>query len=168
MSPGLMAAQDVGHAALRRIAQQARDGRQRFDQARLIVGAERVEQAADLGARAGVDRGERRLALLREGEDGLAAIVLRRLPHHVAALLEALEHPAEIARIEVELAGELACRRGLVMRQLVDDAALGQRERAVQQALAQHADPARVEAREAAHRLDPLQLLGLRHGDGPA
>ena len=117
-----------------------------------------------MGARAGVDLGERGFALLGERQNGLAAIGLGRAAHEVAALLEALQHATEIAGIEVQLSGQLGRRGGLVMRELVDDAALGQRERAAEQALVQHADPARVEAREAAHGLDMLQLLGFRHG----
>jgi hypothetical protein len=46
------------------------------------------------------------------------------------------------------------------MGDLVDHPTLGQGERAAEQTLVQRTDSARVEAREAAYRLDVLKLFG--------
>ena len=84
-------------------------------------------------------------------------------------LLEAAKNAAQIPFVEREPRGEHRSRRRFARRgpvgKLVEHAHARQRERAVEQVLAQHADPLRVEAIEPAHRRDALleAEIGLRH-----
>jgi hypothetical protein len=93
---------------------------------------------------------------------GVSAIRLwrasrRRLADDQPGFREAAQDAAEIAGVEPELLAELGRRRSVPLRDLVDDARLGQREPAAEQPFLEHADPARVEAREAA---DPVDFFG--------
>src|SRR5438445_10190316 len=106
------------------------------------------------GARARIEHGERLVALGGEGEEALPAVVRRTACPDEAAALEALQQPAEIAEVEAEVPAQGA-RRGLPpLRQLVQQARLGEPVRAAEQARAQYADAPCVESVEAAHRVD--------------
>ena len=69
------------------------------------------------------------------------------------------ENPAEIAGVEAEVAADFGRRRVAALADLVEHARFGQRERAVEPAVAQHAEMLRVEAVEAPHRGDPLRIV---------
>src|SRR5262249_47418741 len=86
------------------------------------------------------------------------------------ALVEPTDDAAQVAGIEAELAAQLTRRHRVTVRQLVEHAALGQRERTGEIALVEQADLLRVETVEAPHRGHPLlHLLGgrLRRGAAP-
>src|SRR6266446_5747743 len=105
-------------------------------------------------ARARVEDRERLAALGGEGQEALPAVVRRAPRPDEAAALEALQQPAEIAEVEAEVPAQGA-RGGLpALRQVVQQACLGERVRAAEQALAQYADAPCVESAEATHRLD--------------
>ena len=126
-----------------------------------------AEHRADLVARARVQRRERVVAPAGQGEEALPAVGLRAGALEQPALLEAAQDAAQIARIEPELSPERARGDGVLMRELVEDAPLGQGERAGQIALVQEADLPRVEAIEPPHRGDPLVGLALGHVASP-
>ena len=95
----------------------------------------------------------------------LARVVAGTLAFHPAAPHELREDPAQIARIEGEIAYEIAGQRPLAVRDLVEHARFGQRVLAVEQAVAQHSDLLRVEAVELADRTDvPIGVAGVGHG----
>src|SRR5712664_3073543 len=105
-------------------------------------------------ARARIEHGERLTALRGEGQEALPAVVCRTPCPDQAAALEALQQPAEIAEVEAEVPAQGA-RGGLpALRQLVQQACLGEPVRAAEQARAQYADAPCVESVEAAHRVD--------------
>src|SRR5712691_1889565 len=105
-------------------------------------------------ARARIEHGERLAALGGEGQEALPAVVRRTSCPDEAAALEALQQPAEIAEVEAEVPAQGA-RRGLpAVRQLVQQACLGEPVRAAEEIRAQYADAPCVESVEAAHRLD--------------
>ncbi len=84
----------------------------------------------------------------------------RRLAHDEAAPLEIAQYAAQIAGVEIERAADPARRHRAALRDLVKEARLAERIGAVEIGFAQHADLARVEAVEAAHRGDAaLQVL---------
>src|SRR2546430_10304284 len=100
-------------------------------------------------ARARIEHGERLAALGGEGEEALPAVVRCTPCAHQAAALEALQQPAEVAEVEAEVPAQGA-RRGLpALRQLVQQARLGEPVRAAEQAGAQYADAPCVESVEA-------------------
>src|SRR3989454_10641997 len=70
---------------------------------------------------------------------------------------------SQIARIEPQIAAQRRRRRPITLGELVQDAHLRQRERALVRPLAQHADLPGVEPVEAARRLHPLLQLARRH-----
>ena len=76
--------------------------------------------------------------------------------------LEPAQDAAEVAGVEAEVLGELGRGRLRPVGELVEHAAFGERERALQQPFLQHADALRVEAREAPHRGDALLEARLR------
>ena len=94
-----------------------------------------------------------------------SARIARRAPGgEEPATLQALQQPAQIAGVEVELAGELGSGALAPVPDFVQQARLGQRKRAAEQTGAQRADTPCVESIEAAyrihlHRRTILQLL---------
>jgi hypothetical protein len=74
------------------------------------------------------------------------------------ALLEALQQAAQVARVQVELGGQLGCGAFAALADLVHQARLGQRIGAAEQPGAQRADAPCVESVEAAHRVDVHRL----------
>jgi len=85
-----------------------------------------------------------------------------------AALVEAAQDAAEVTGIETEVGGELRCRRPLALGEFVEHARFGERIGALQEAIPQHADPACIEAIEAADRADALLEIDRgagRHGE---
>src|SRR3982074_3195142 len=74
------------------------------------------------------------------------------------------QNSAEVAGIETEISAQLGGGGMVAKRELVEDARLGQRKRAVQQPLAENADLLRVEAVEAPHRGDAVLQRSRAHG----
>ena len=168
MSPGAVRAQQVGRLArvrARRAA--ARSGAIAWSSSRCSASARpraarrsrpavRVSSGAKARRPAGGD------AKLR-----VAGIVRRRRALDQAALLEAAQQAAQVAGIEAEVARQLGRGGVLAVRELPQQARFGQRERGRQQAFLQHADAPRVEAVEAADRVDRgFRGGGVGHGSG--
>src|SRR5579864_465086 len=84
----------------------------------------------------------------------LAAIAGGGLAADQLAFAETLQDAAQIAGIESQVRGEFGRGGPFAMRQLVEDAELGQRKRAVEEPFAQDSDLPGVETIEAAHGLD--------------
>ena len=86
-----------------------------------------------------------------EAEVEMARVVARALGADQLGVLQRAQQPAQVAGIEIEVARQLGgrCVR-LAMRELPEQARLGQREARAGQALVQDADAPRVEAVEAA------------------
>jgi hypothetical protein len=72
---------------------------------------------------------------------------------------EALQHAAQVTRIQTELLSELRRRRVLALRKLVKDPTFGQRQRAAEQSCFQDPDLAGVEPIEPPDGPDPLFQL---------
>ena len=121
----------------------------------------RREHGADLGVRAAVERRERCVALLRQSEPALTAVAGGTPARDEPAAREPREHPAEISGVDAERAAEIAGGETLVMRQLVQHARFSERKGRMQEALVEDAEPARVEAGEAA---DGGDAVVRRHG----
>ncbi len=149
-----MKSQHIGSVPLRLLAPQALHGFEGLNQAFLFSRRERREHGTGFVPRSGIERKEGGSSLLRQGEVIEAAIGVGRISHHQAAVLEVPEHPAQIPRVEAQVRAQL--RRGWLfpLKQLVEHAPLGQRERAPQQSLAQGANLLGVEAVEPPHRSD--------------
>ncbi len=128
-----------------RIASMSRD---------LIEARQRADHRSNLVARALVEPGKRLLAFSREREKTLPAIRFGGLAADQSAPLEFPQEPTQIARIEPQLGREGGRRGGLGVSQLEEDSHFGERERALQQPLMQHADRLRIEAIETPHGVD--------------
>ena len=81
-------------------------------------------------------------------QQALAPVDRRWRAREQPIALEALQDAAEIAGIEIQFAAKFGGRNAGALGEFVQHAGLGQREAAVQQALLQGADDARVEAAE--------------------
>ena len=92
-----------------------------------------------------------------------ARIVLGRDGLDQAVVAQGTQDPAEIARVEPEVAAELGGGRAVAVRQLVEHARLGEGERAAGQTFVQEADLPRVEAVEAPHVGYALVEMPVRH-----
>src|SRR5438105_6794791 len=155
----------MGGGGRRPIApEQPLDGLHRGDDVGLRGGGEGREQRGHFVVRTGVERGEQLAPRRREGQVAPAPVGRGARSRDETALLEAAQHAAQVARVEPQVAAQLGGRRLLAMRQLVQHAHLGQRERAVVRAAAQQADLPRVESVEAARRLHPSLQLARPHG----
>src|ERR1043166_1573136 len=86
----------------------------------------------------------------------LPSVRLRARAGEEAALGKAAQDAAEITRVEAEVARDVGGGGGGAVGKLVEHARLGERERALVQPLAQHADVLGVEAGEPPHRRDAL------------
>ena len=122
--------------------------------------------------RARIERRERLPPAARQRQQSFARVRQRTLPPYPPSLDETPQDAAEIALVHAEACSEgTGARRRLngCMRQFVEHAHFGQRERACEQAFAQHAYALRVEAIEPAHRgnacLEPRIDVG--HGCAP-
>ena len=89
-----------------------------------------VARARSSGAKAARPRA-------REAQQALARVGGRRRPRDQAAGFEAAEDAAQIAGVEAEVAAEVGGGRRVAVGELVEHAHLGQRERAVEQVLAE-------------------------------
>jgi hypothetical protein len=79
-----------------------------------------------------------------------------------AVLAEAAQHTAEVARVQPQVARQVGGGAPALVRQFIQDAHLGQRQRAAQ-VRRQHADAARVGAVEGAQQLDVAGIDGIVH-----
>ena len=111
-----------------------------------------------------VEQRERLASPRREREQPGARVLGRALGAHQAAPAERSQHAAEIAGVEVELGAQLGRGAAPAPAELVDEARLGQRIGAADEAGAQRADAACVESVEAAHRVDPHARHAREHG----
>jgi len=80
-------------------------------------------------------------------------------------LHEPAQDATQIPRVEAQLPAQLRRRRLVALRQLVQYARRGERERAVQEPFVEQADLLRVEPIEAPHHRDALLQVGGRHGE---
>src|SRR5712691_13284792 len=101
----------------------------------LCVARERAEQRGDVVLRVGVEFGEGSLTTSGQPQQGLPAIGLASLLLDDAALLERAEDPAQVAGVEAQLGAEGGSGGLRAVGELVDNAPLGQGERAVPQML---------------------------------
>src|SRR5580692_3804583 len=92
----------------------------------------------------------------------LARVACGYLAHDQPAFFERAQCPAQIACIQVELPADFACRRRVIVCDLVQHAGLGQRIGTAEKSLSEHADLPRVEAVEAAYGRNARVDLG--HG----
>ena len=83
-------------------------------------------------------------------QQGLAAVGRRGLARKQAVALEALQDAAQVAGVDLQFAAKFGGGKIVALGQFVEHARLGEREAAVQQALPQGADDARVETAEPA------------------
>ena len=79
-----------------------------------------------------------------------------------AALCERAQNAAEVTGVEAEVAAQLRSGRRGSVGKLVEHAGFGERKLGFEQAVAQHAHPSGVEAREPSHRCDALFRDGPR------
>src|SRR5262245_66301762 len=86
----------------------------------------------------------------------LARVFCRRLAADQPALLEIPQQAAEVSRIEVECAANVARCQLVAMGQFVQNAHLPERIGTIEVCLAQHADLLRVKPIESANRRDCL------------
>src|SRR5262249_4862831 len=100
----------------------------------------------------------------RQPKQAATAVVRGSRSSDQTAALEAPENAAEISRIEAEIAGEVAGRRRLAGRQLVEHPHLRQREGAGGQMVTQHADAPGIEAVERPDGPDSIDPGGARSG----
>ena len=101
---------------------------------------------------------ERQTPLGRQAEVILAPVRGRGLAGDQALVLQVLDDPAEIAGIQPQFCSDLLRRRMVAVRELIQHPRLGERERAVEQLLLEHAEPPGVEPVEGPHRCD--QIVG--------
>src|SRR5207245_1772044 len=95
----------------------------------------------------------------RQAEQLLAPVAVRSGAVEHAGAREAGQDATEVAGVQVERAGELGGGGGLAVRQLVQHAHLGERERTAQVAVLQDANAAGVQTVEAADGVDVLLEL---------
>ena len=139
--------------------EQALDPLQRRNQLCLVRTRQRAQQRRDLVPGARVDRREHLAAAIGQGKDDLSAIALRGIFGNDTLGREALQHAAQVTRIQTELLRELGRRAALALRQLVKDPAFGQRQRAAEQSVFEDTDLAGVEPVEPPDGPDPLFQL---------
>src|SRR5207249_7214873 len=121
------------------------------------------EHRPDVAVAARLERRERRAPALGQGEEALPRIGGRGFLPDQLELLEAAQDPAEIAGIEPELARDFGRGRARARFELVKNARLGERERAVEPGRLQHADALGIETVEAAHGCDTFGDALLRN-----
>src|SRR5262249_36116689 len=151
-----MAAQQERRALAALSFKQVFDRRHRPSQACAVFQRERSKHRCDLVMRIAVESHEGLPSLGGQRAALLPAVRGEGVAADQSALLEALDDPAEIAEIEPEIGSDLLGREIVTMRKLVEHPRLAQRERALRQMLAEHAEFARIEAVERAHRSDPV------------
>ena len=122
-----------------------------------------LEQRGHLVIRALVQRREDLAATVAQAQQTLPAVVFGPLAIDQTLASEVVQDAAEVAGVEVELAGELGGRDVDVLRQLVEHAHLRQRKRAAQIALFEQPDVPRVQTIEAAHVENALRRDGVDH-----
>src|SRR5204863_9826149 len=98
--------------------------------------------------RAGIQRLECGPPRARRREDVAARVCFRGRAFQPSAFLECTQDAAQITSVESERAAQIARGKPGAVARFVQDARLGQRERAVQEAFLEDADLARIEAVE--------------------
>ena len=139
------------------------DRAHRGDEIILLGRGQPAEQGADLLHGPRFERIEGLASARCQRQDALPTIVGRDVLADQPALVEPAQDAAEVAGIEAEIATDLGRGGAAALPDLVQHARLGQRERAVEPAVLQHAEILRVEAVEAAHRGDALRLVSGRN-----
>jgi len=117
---------------------------------------ERAQHRRDFRALAGVECGESFSALGGQFKKDLAAVGWGCRPANQAALFEFAQDAAEIARVEAQFLAEFGGGGALAMSDLIQNASLRERKRALEKALAQHTDLPGVETVEATDGVDVL------------
>src|SRR5260370_11483103 len=130
----LVRAEDVGEFGLfASHAEQAFNPLQRGNQLRLVGSRQRAQKRGDLVARPRVYRREHLAAAVGQGKDDLSAIALRRMLGDDTLGREALQHAAQVTRIQTEPLRQFGCCGVLALRKLVKDPTFGQRQRTAEQ-----------------------------------
>ena len=120
-------------------AERCFDRAHRGNDALLLGLAHRAEHRCDLIVRPLVQRRECLAALRRDGDQALARVVRGALLREQAVFGETPQDATEIAVVEVERRGKLACGGPVAMRQLVKHTPFGERKTRVHQAFPQQA-----------------------------
>ena len=164
MSPGRGGRSTNGVAARGGcVAEQVFDRLHRLDDLRLFGAAAAPQHRGHLGARLFLERRQHRPAAAGHGQFALAGVGGGRSPSQQATLLETAQDPAQVAGVQSQVAAEIGGAARRAVRQLVEHAGFGQRQRGVEQVLAEHADPAGVETVEGADGVDVASGSGRRH-----
>jgi hypothetical protein len=116
----------------------------------LVGAAERRDERGNVSARTCVQLGKRGASGCREREVDLASVGGRAGALYQSSANEPPDEPAHVAGVEVEVAHECCCSRRVAVRQLEQQAAFGERVRAVEITLVERSDDTRVEAAEPA------------------
>ena len=123
---------------------------------------EPAEHRADLPFGPRFERLEGLAAARGDRQEALPGVVRRDVLADQPALVKAAQDAAEIAGVEAEIAADVGRGGAVALLDLVEHARFGQRERAVEPAVLQHAEMLGVEAVEAAHRGDALRIVRSR------
>jgi hypothetical protein len=153
---GARRAKDVRRCSARAVvvrrAQQATDGTDRVDEPLLAGVVERGEQLFDERVGVAIELPEGGAARGGERDVALASVVRRAGAPDEPSSLEPLEQPAQVSRVEPQLAPECRRRWRVAMRELEEHASLGEREGTVEvAALVERADEAGIEPIEPTH-----------------
>src|SRR5215469_16211783 len=140
---------------------------ERRDKPSLVLFAQPLQHGRNLIVRAGVDRRERLVTAIRQNQDELPPVLLRRALFDQAALLEGTENSAEIPRIQAELGRDCRSQCRLPPCKLVKNPSLGQRQWTSEQSLVQDTDVAGIEPIEAADGVDALAWHRIGHHEQP-
>ncbi len=149
-----MGAQEIGAGCGRVVAQEAFDAHESLQQFRLLRVVEAGQQGQDFLAGTLIQRRKRLAARVVQPKVQMSCIARCLGCLDEPALFQSSQQATEVAGIEVEGARERCGseRRVIVgMSQFPQEPTFGQIERGLQQPFVQDADPARVEAVEAAN-----------------
>ncbi len=160
--------EDVRRLAARVVvgAEQPADRPHRFDEPPLAGLVERADDVRDACAGLAVQPAKRGSAGRGELEVALPSVALRAATGDEPPSLKPLQQPADVARVEPQLGDELRGGGRVPVRELEEDADLGERERAVEVLLAERADEPRVEAVESPNLGDAGGERGFLRGAG--
>src|SRR5271167_1273167 len=112
----------------------------------LLCRAEPAEHRADLPLGSRFEGIEGLASARGHRQEALPSIVRRDVFADQPALVKSAQDAAEVTGVEAKIAGDVARRRAVALVDLVQHARFGQRERAVEPAMLQHAEMPGVEA----------------------